>query len=251
MTLVSSVSAMTDVEERDRDLLQALQQAEKARLELAQRLVNAQEAECRRVGQELHDSIGHTLAMLTIDLERTRRSLTDQSPNTHARLAGLIDKLKDLSHDVSTLSRRLHSSTLEILGLAVAVKALSREFSEQYQVQVRCECSGVPDNLAPDVSLCLYRVVQESLHNIAKHSQATKINIELDGTSDSLRLSISDNGVGFVQNNARIRLGLGLISMRERLHLIGGRFVITAKPGFGARIEAVVSVTKTLPESIQ
>ena len=80
MTLVSSVSAMTDVEERDRDLLQALQQAEKARLELAQRLVNAQEAECRRVGQELHDSIGHTLAMLTIDLERTRRSLTDQSP---------------------------------------------------------------------------------------------------------------------------------------------------------------------------
>ena len=251
MTLVSSVSAMTDVEERDRDLLQALQQAEKARLELAQRLVNAQEAECRRVGQELHDSIGHTLAMLTIDLERTRRSLTDQSPNTHARLAGLIDKLKDLSHDVSTLSRRLHSSTLEILGLAVAVKALSREFSEQYQVQVRCECSGVPDNLAPDVSLCLYRVVQEALHNIAKHSQATKINIELDGTSDSLRLSISDNGVGFVQNNARIRPGLGLISMRERLHLIGGRFVITAKPGFGARIEAVVSVTKTLPESIQ
>ena len=189
--------------------------------------------------------------MLTIDLERTRRSLTDQSPDTHARLAGLSDKLKDLGHDVANLSHRLHSSTLEILGLAVAVKALSREFSEQYQVQARCECSGVPDDLAPDVSLCLFRVMQEALHNIAKHSQATKINIELDGTSDSLRLTISDNGVGFVQNNARIRPGLGLISMRERLHLIGGRFVITAKPGFGTRIEAVVSMTKTLPESIQ
>ncbi len=251
MNLVSSVSAMKDVEERDRDLLQALQQAEAARLDLAQRLVNAQEAECRRVGQELHDAIGHTLALLTIDLERTRRSLTDQSPNTQARLAGLIEKLKDLSHDVATLSRQLHSSTLEILGLVVAVKALSREFSEQYEVQVRSECSGVPDNLAPCVSLCLYRVTQEALHNIAKHSQATKINIELDGTSDSLRLTISDNGVGFLQSNARLRPGLGLISMRERLHLIGGRFVITSKPGFGTRIEAVVSMTKTVLAIVQ
>src|SRR3984957_16143735 len=123
MTLVSSVSAMIDVDERDRELLQALQQAEEARLDLAQRLVT-------------------------------------------------------------------------------------------------------PVNLAPDVSLCLFRILQEALHNIAKHSHATKINIELDGTSDSLRLTISDNGVGFVQNNARLRPGLGLISMRERLHLIGGRFVI-------------------------
>jgi signal transduction histidine kinase len=243
MTLVSSVSAMTDVEGRDRDLLQALQQAEEARLELAQRLVNAQEAECRRVGQELHDCIGQSLAMLTIDLERTRRSLTDLSPETHARLAGLSEKLTNLGHDVANLSHRLHSSKLEFLGLAVAVKALSREWAEQYQVQVRCECSGVPDDLPPDLSLCLFRILQEALHNIAKHSQATKINIQLDGTSDCLRLTISDNGVGFVQNNARIRPGLGLISMRERLHLIGGRFVITAKPGFGTRVEAIVPMT--------
>jgi signal transduction histidine kinase len=251
MTLVSSASEMTDLDERDRDLLLALQQAEAARLDLTQRMVNAQEAESRRVGRELHDSIGHSLAMLTIDLEKTRESLTDPSPDTHARLAGLSDKLKDLCHDVSNLSRRLHSSTLEILGLAVAVEALSREFSEQYQVQARCECSGVPDNLAPEVSLCLYRVMQEALHNIAKHSQATMIHIELDGTSDCLRLAISDNGVGFLQSSAGRRPGLGLISMRERLHLIGGRFIISAKPGFGTRIEAVVSMTKTLPVIVQ
>jgi len=247
MSLFSSVSTMTDVEERDRDLLQALQQAEDARLDLAQRLVNAQEAECRRVGQELHDGIGQTLAMLTIDLETTRRALTDLSPETHARLAGISDKLKHLGHDVGNLSHRLHSSKLEFLGLAVAVKALSREWADQYQVHTRCECSGVPDNLPPNVSLCLFRVMQEALHNVAKHSQATRIDIELDGTSDFLRLTVSDNGVGFVQNNARIRPGLGLISMRERMHLIGGRFVITAKPGFGTRIEAIVSMTETSP----
>ena len=244
MTLVSSVSAMIDVDERDRDLLQALQQAEEARLDLAQRLVNAQEAECRRVGQELHDSIGQTLAMLTMDLETTRQTLVGLSPETHARLASISDKLKNLGHDVANLSHRLHSSKLEFLGLAVAVTALSREWAEQYQVQARCECSGVPDDLAPDVSLCLFRILQEGLHNVAKHSHATRINIQLNGTSDCLRLTISDNGVGFVQNNARTRPGLGLISMRERLHLIGGRFVITAKPGFGTRIEAIVSMNK-------
>ena len=247
MTLVSSVSAMTNVEGRDRDLLRALQQAEEARLDLAQRLVNAQEAECRRVGQELHDCVGQTLAMLTMDLETARQALIGLSPETHARLAGISDKLKNLGHDVANLSHRLHSSKLEFLGLAVAVKALSREWAEQYQVQARCECSGVPDDLAPDVSLCLFRILQEALHNVAKHSQATKINIRLDGTTDCLRLTISDNGVGFVQNNARIRPGLGLISMRERLHLIGGRFVITAKPGFGTRIEAIVSMSKASP----
>jgi signal transduction histidine kinase len=247
MTLVSSVSAMTDVEGRDRDLLQALRHSEETRLDLAQRLVNAQEAECRRVGQELHDSIGQSLAMLTIDLERTRRSLTDLSPDTHAKLAGLSDKLKNLGNDVANLSHRLHSSKLELLGLAVAVKALSQEFAEQYQVQARYASSGVPDNLTPDVSLCLFRVMQEALHNIAKHSHASKVNIELAGTADVLRLTISDNGVGFFQNNARIRPGLGLISMRERVNLVGGRFVITAKPGFGTRIEAIVSLTKTNP----
>jgi signal transduction histidine kinase len=81
---------------------------------------------------------------------------------------------------VGTVSHRLHSSTLELLGLAVAVKALSRDFSKQYQVQASGECSDVPDNLAADVSLCLFRVMQEGLRNIAKHSRAAKIDIELD-----------------------------------------------------------------------
>jgi signal transduction histidine kinase len=244
MTLIASLSAMTDAEGRDRDLFQALQQAEEARLDLAQRLINAQEAEYRRVGQELHDGIGQTMAMLTLDLETTRRSLTDVSADTHARLAGLSEKLTNLGRDVANLSHRLHSSKLEFLGLAVAVKALSREWAEQYQVQARCECSRVPDDLPPDVSLCLFRILQEALHNVAKHSQATKVNIQLDGTPDCLHLTISDNGVGFVQNNTRTRPGLGLISMRERLHLIGGRFVITAKPGFGTRVEAIVSISR-------
>ena len=227
------------------------QQAEEARSVLAQRLINAQEAECRRVGQELHDSVNHSLAMLIMDVERTRLTLTDPSPDTFAGLTRFSSKLKELSHDVSSLSHRLHSSKLEMLGLEVAVKALSREFSKQSQINTLCECFSVPDILSPDVSLCFFRVTQEALHNIAKHSQATKIDIELNGTSDSLHLSISDNGIGFAQNAPNAKPGLGLISMRERVHLIGGEFIITSKPGSGTQVEAIVPIAKADSASLQ
>ena len=222
------------------------QQAEEARMVLAQRLINAQEAECRRVGQELHDSINQTLAMLIMDLERTRRSLIDPSPDMYAGLTRFSGKLKNLSQDVSDLSHRLHSSKLDLLGLEVAVKALSREFSEQSQINTRCECFSVPENTSPEVSLCFFRIMQEALHNIAKHSQATRIDIELNGTSDCLHFTIFDNGVGFAANAPNAKPGLGLISMRERLHLVGGKLTITTRPGSGTRIEAIVPMAKAI-----
>jgi PAS domain S-box-containing protein len=225
-------------------------QAEEARLVLSQRLINAQEAESRRVGQELHDSINQSLAMLIMDLERTRMSLTDSSLDTVARLARLSGKLKEVSQDVSNLSHRLHSSKLDLLGLGVAAKALSREFSEQSEINAHCECSGVPEDLSPEVSLCFFRVMQEALHNIAKHSQATEIDIQLNGTCDFLHLTISDNGVGFVQNATKQRPGLGLISMCERLHLIGGKLMITTKPGSGTRIEAILPMTNATAKTV-
>lgn len=225
-------------------------QAEEARMVLAQRLINAQEAESRRVGQELHDSINQSLAMLIMDLERTRSSLTDSSLDTVARLARLSGKLREVSQDVSNLSHRLHSSKLDLLGLEVAVKALSREFSEQCQINARCQCSGVPEDLSPEVSLCFFRVMQEALHNIAKHSQATEIDIQLHGTCDFLHLTVSDNGVGFVQDASRARPGLGLISMCERLHLIGGKLIITTKLGSGTRIEAIFPMTNATAKAV-
>jgi PAS domain S-box-containing protein len=218
-------------------------QAEEARLVLAQRLINAQEAESRRVGQELHDSINQSLAMLIMDLERTKLSLADPSLDTVAQLARLSGKLKGVSQDVSNLSHRLHSSKLDLLGLEVAVTALSREFSEQYQIDARCECSGVPHDLSTEVSLCFFRVMQEALHNIAKHSHATEIDIQLNGNRDFLHLTISDNGAGFVHKTVKAKHGLGLISMCERLHLIGGRLIITTNPGSGTRIEAIYPMT--------
>jgi PAS domain S-box-containing protein len=219
-------------------------QAEEARMDLAQRLINAKEAECTRVARELHDNIGQSLALFTMDFDRTRLTLTDLSSESDAKLARLSGKLKDLGQVVSNLSHQLHSSELELLGLAVAIRVLCREFSEQYHVQVNCRCSGVPDDLSAEVSLCLFRVVQEALHNVAKHSQATTVDVEVRATPDLLHLSICDNGVGFTPNALTARSGLGLISMRERLHFVGGKFTITSRPGSGTRVEGAVKMPK-------
>jgi PAS domain S-box-containing protein len=218
-------------------------QAEQVLMNVAQRMINAQEAERTRVARELHDNVGQSLALFSMELERTRLLLPDLSPASEARLVRLSGKLKDLGREVGNLSHQLHSSELELLGLAVAVKALCREFSEQYQIQAHSKCSGIPDSLSPDLSLCLFRVMQEALHNAAKHSRATEIVVEVRGTSNSLSLFISDNGVGFDPNASKARVGLGMISMRERIHLIGGKFTITSKPGSGTRIEANIPIT--------
>jgi PAS domain S-box-containing protein len=225
-------------------------QAEEARMDLAQRLINAQEAERTRVARELHDNIGHSLALFTIDLDRTRLAMTDLSADNDARFARLSLKLKALGRDVGNLSHQLHSSELELLGLTVAIKALCREFSEQYPIQAHCECTGAFDKLPAEVSLCLFRVVQEALRNVAKHSRATKIDIEMHRTPRSLHLSIADDGVGFAPNISEPRGGLGLVSMRERLHLIGGKFTINSKPGCGTRVEATVSMSNIDPATV-
>jgi PAS domain S-box-containing protein len=222
-------------------------QAEEDRMILAQRLINAQEAECTRVARELHDNIGQSLALFSMELEKTRLALADLSPDTGARFDHLCARVKCLGREVGNLSHQLHSSELELLGLGVAIKRLCREFSEQYQVEAHCECSGIPDDLSKDMSLCLFRVTQEALHNIAKHSRATKINVSLRGTFKSLYLCVSDDGIGFSPNTSRAGAGLGLISMRERISLIGGKFIITAKSGSGTRVEGNIPLMRTGP----
>ena len=226
-------------------------QAEQARVNLSRHLINAQEAERTRVARELHDSIGQSLAVFSVELEQTRRAFTDLSTENDSKFARLRMRLETLGREIGSLSHQLHSPDLESLGLAMAVKELCRDFSERHQVETHCKCSGVPDHLSAGVSLCLFRVTQEALHNVAKHSRATHIDVEVRGTSKSLYLRISDDGVGFAPNTSEARVGLGLISMRERLHLIGGNFIITSEPSSGARVEATVRMTKTsTPSSI-
>jgi PAS domain S-box-containing protein len=215
-------------------------QAEEARVDVAQRLINAQEAERARVGRELHDNIGQSLAMCNMELEKTRLTLADLSVDTNSRLIQLRGKLQELSQIVGNLSHQLHSSHLELLGFVAAVKGLCRGFAEQYLIPAHCNCSGVLENLSADVALCLFRVMQEALHNIAKHGHATNVDVEVIGTRNKIHLKIADDGVGFTPNAQNKGHGLGLISMRERLYLVGGKFAIVSKRGCGTRVEATV-----------
>ena len=213
-------------------------QAEVARTDLSRRLMTAQEAERRRIARELHDGIGQALALLSVQLQRAGQpSAKGKKPPS---IGELCAKVKDIGVQVSRLSHQLHSSELEFLGLAVAVKGLCREFADQYHIPIHCTCSDIPQQLDNDAALSLLRVVQEALHNIAKHSHATSVVVELRRLRNELELTISDNGKGFDPPKARSARGLGLVSMRERILLIGGQFEMFSKPDEGTKIQARV-----------
>jgi PAS domain S-box-containing protein len=209
-----------------------------ARLELARRLMSAQEAERTRVARELHDGIGQEIALLGIQMQRAATSLAPEPEPLHDRMQKLCTKLTAIGLHVSRLSHQLHSSELEYLGLSVAITKLCREFSEQYSIKVVCVCTNIPAKLENDIALTFFRVVQESLHNIAKHSGASNVQVEVAGVSGELTLSVCDDGAGFDLKESKAAAGLGLISMRERIQLIGGEFAIDSTPGGGTRIWA-------------
>jgi PAS domain S-box-containing protein len=222
--------------------------AEFARLELARRLMSAQEAERARVARELHDGIGQEIALLGIQMQRAATSAATGPDSIHAGMQKLCTNLTAIGLHVSRLSHQLHSSELEYLGLSVAITKLCREFSDQYSIKVVCECRNIPAKLNNDVALTFLRVVQESLHNIAKHSGANEVHVEISGASEELTLTVRDNGVGFDVQQSKAAPGLGLISMRERVHLIGGEFAIDSAPGAGTRIWVrTPSTTTSLP----
>lgn len=220
----------------------ALAEAESARLEVAKRLTSAQENERTRIARELHDDIGQSLAILRIQFLRAGQPVSGMPGKRHPDVAELCKELQKLAGKVSRISHQLHSSELEYLGLPTAMQSHCREFSEKYKIAVECSCAGVPKDLDSLLALSLLRVVQEALHNAAKHSQCKSIQVTLVPEGDKLILRITDKGLGFDPEEARLAAGLGLISMRERIRLAGGEFAIVSKPGEGTRITAQVPI---------
>ena len=226
----------------------ALAEAEAARLEVAKKLTSAQENERTRIARELHDDIGQSLAILRIQFLRAGQPVSGMPGKRHPDITELCKELQKLAGKVSRISHQLHSSELEYLGLASAIQSHCREFSEKYKIAVECSCAGVPKDLDSLLGLSLLRVVLESLHNAAKHSRCTSMQVTLEREGDKLVLNIIDNGVGFDPEEARLAAGLGLISMRERVRLAGGEFAISSKRGAGTRITAHVPIPEaTLP----
>ena len=146
----------------------------------------------------------------------------------------------EVAGDVQALSHQLHSSKLDYLGIAAALRSFCREYSQQQNVDVDFKDENVPNPLPRDVSLCLFRVAQEALSNAVKYSGATQVGVHLRGLDGQIRLEVTDAGVGFDVEEAKQRTGLGLVSMQERVHLVNGTFSIESRPNQGTRIVAEI-----------
>jgi PAS domain S-box-containing protein len=203
-------------------------------------LIEAQEKERGRIARDLHDDICQRLALLAMEISHANRSDDGSSETTKHRLHEIRQHCCEIAADVQSLSHQLHSSKLDFLGVAAAIRGFCEELSKQHDIEIQFTESGVPEDLRRDIALCLFRVTQEALHNAVKYSGVRNFTVELTGKAQSLELAVSDSGAGFDLETAKSNRGFGLASMQERVHLVQGVFSIESRPGSGTRLLAIV-----------
>jgi len=214
---------------------------------LADRLIAAQESERRRIARELHDNVGQKLAMLCMEIERLGAP-TGVAPAALAEaMAGLSERARDIISDVHCLSHDLHPPKLELLGLPQAIASLCHDVSSRSSVRIEFRQGVGSLSVSPDAALCLFRVAQEALQNVVKHSGASAATVHLTQARRNIRLHVADDGKGFA-GSANNGMGLGLLSMRERVHMAGGRFVIRSVPDRGTRVGVRLPTAPALAE---
>jgi PAS domain S-box-containing protein len=212
---------------------------------LGGRLMAAQEQERSRLAWELHDDICQRLAVLAIELQQ----LADDplGGDIRSRSEVLLNRTVDISNGVQALSHELHCQKLEYLGIVAAIRGFCGELAaQQAGVTIDFTSTGVPTHLPHDISLCLFRILQEALRNALKYSGVRHVEILLQCTSAAILFTIRDRGRGFEPDTAMRGHGLGLISMRERAHLVKGTILVTSRPGFGTEIKLSVPVDASL-----
>jgi len=238
--VVGAVVAFIDITERRR--------AEEAVASVNRRLIEAQERERARIARELHDNICQRLALLAIGLGQLQRN----SPNMPAEIGVRVDELRkqtsEIAGEIQSLSHELHSAKLQYLGLAIAIRGFCKEFAEQQNTEIDFNTKDLPTSLPPDLSLCLFRVLQEALHNSLKHSGVRYFEVRLWGMPDAIHLTVKDFGLGFDREAVKQNRGLGLTSMEERLKLLNGTLSIASQPRRGTTIHARVPFSSASDE---
>ncbi len=217
--------------------------------ELSGRLLTAQEEERSRIARELHDDFSQRLALQGIGLAQLWKKIPQSEVEERIKVQGLLKRNHEISSDLHSLSHQLHSSKLEHVGLAPALRGLCEELSSKFKVQIEFTERGVCPKIPKDVALCLFRVAQEALGNVVKHSRAKQAQVELSSTSNGIHLRVVDAGEGFDPDVRGTHAGIGLVSMRERLRLVGGELSVQSAPMRGAEILAEVPLrvsTKTV-----
>lgn len=232
-------SARFLVRERNRRLL-----AQRQSNNLTRRILTAHEDERKRLARELHDDITQRLARLAIDAAQAERGVPSApDSNTWRRIR---EQLVRLSGDVHSLAYQLHPSILHDLGLVEALRTECSRFSRRESIPVKVESRDVPDKISDDVALCLFRIGQESLRNVARHAHASAVEVLLVGRDGGLQFVVHDNGIGFKPAQGRERASLGLASMKERIGLVIGEMDCESEPGHGTTIVAWVPLQEAL-----
>jgi PAS domain S-box-containing protein len=208
-------------------------------LKLGRALISAHEEERSRIARELHDDFNQRLALMAIDIEQIVKSLPKERGNAGSKLQTISTQIQEISRDVHRLSHHLHPAKLDYLGLVAALRGCFAEIQGRQGLSVEFSHEDVPDDIPKEIALCLFRIAQESLHNVVKHSRVREAAVMLEGTPEGIHLRIRDKGVGFDLESARSR-GLGLVSITERARLVGGQISICSRPLNGTEIDVRV-----------
>ncbi len=233
--MLRMVGMVADVTERKR--------AQEALSSLSRRAIEAEEREHNRIARDLHEDIGQRLALLAIEIEQLKTEAPNQSVEVRSRMDAVWKRTLEILTDVKASAHELHSPRLDYLGIAEVMRSFCKEFGERKRVEIDFSSRGLPSLMLPDVSICLFRVLQEALYNGMKHSGVRQFEVQLWGAVDEIRLTVSDSGAGFNLEAARKGQGLGLIRMEERLKLVEGTFSIESQPNRGTRIHARVPLS--------
>ena len=212
--------------------------ADEALSGMSRKLIEAHEQERARIARELHDDVVQQLALLSLELEGVQEDVPDAASELRTRIGALVNQTAQIVDDVQLLSHELHSSKLEYLGIVEAAKNFCKEFGERQKVEIDFQSHDLSTGLPTELSLTLFRVLQEALRNAAKHSGVKHFEVRLWGSTGGIHLSISDLGAGFDTETAMKNTGLGLTSMQERLRLVHGELSINSRPRSGATIHA-------------
>jgi signal transduction histidine kinase len=189
-------------------------------------LIHAQEEERASIARELHDDFSQRLALQCIELTQLEHNLPKSQVEERTIALKMLAETKEMSADMRSLSHQLHSSRLELVGLVSALRGLCEEITKNYKITVHFTGPEFPPNLTKDMELCLFRVAQEALANVVKHSQASSAHVELGSNANGVSLCIADAGKGFDSDQNTVGAGIGLMSMRERLRLFGGGLAV-------------------------
>ena len=217
-------------------------QAEEALSSVSYKVIKAEEQERHRIAADLHEDIGQRLTMLALGIERRKTDILDPSVDVPSHMDAVRKQTLEVLTDVKALAHELYSPRLEYLGIAAVMSSFCQEFGERKKVEIDFRSDGLPSAISPEISLCLFRVLQEALHNAVQHSGVRQIDVRLQAPSDEIQLTVSDCGVGFNPEKARQDGGLGINRMQERLKLVKGNLSIDSRPKGGTTVCARVPV---------